>query len=161
MTFRIKPRAAIVPFMWTAFVLATWVSAGHCNDDSAVYVGSEACGQCHEQQYESYKAYSKKSSSFESILKMKKGLTETELKECYSCHTTGYGQPGGFQSAEKTPQLKNAGCEVCHGPGSAHAESEDPDDIQRALDIKSCESCHNEERVKTFDYKPLIYGGAH
>ncbi len=151
----------IITFLLIGILWAAMAPVSVLANSGAEYVGSSVCSQCHEEQYESYLKYSKKSNSYQSILKMKKGLTEAELKQCLSCHTTGYGQPGGFVSAEKTPQLKNAGCEVCHGPGSAHAESEDPDDIQRTLSIQNCEACHNEERVKTFDYKPLIFGGAH
>ncbi len=125
------------------------------------YVGSETCQGCHEDQYASFAAYSKKSHSFNSVVKMEKGLTESELKECYACHTTGYGRPGGFESKDKTPQLKNAGCEVCHGPGSLHAESKDPQDIKGRLTVADCETCHNAERVGAFRYKPLIFGGAH
>src|SRR4030042_5842574 len=81
------------------------------------YVGSDACKDCHEKEYNSFMTYAKKSKSFESIERVRKGLTEEEIKGCYFCHTTGYGKPGGFVSPEKTPHLKNAGCEVCHGPG--------------------------------------------
>lgn len=68
---------------------------------------------------------------------------------------------GGFVSEEKTPELKNPGCEVCHGPGSLHAKTQDPKDIKRKMEIKDCERCHNSERVKAFKFKPLIHGGAH
>lgn len=125
------------------------------------YVGSETCQGCHEDQYASFAAFAKKSHSFDSVVKMQKGLTESELKECYACHTTGYGRPGGFESVDKTPQMKNAGCEVCHGPGSLHAESKDPGDIKGRLTVADCEVCHNAERVGAFRYKPLIFGGAH
>ena len=57
--------------------------------------------------------------------------------------------------------LKNAGCEVCHRPGSIHIESEEAGDIKGELALKDCEACHNGERVKAFNYKPLIYAGAH
>jgi hypothetical protein len=129
--------------------------------ESRHFVGTQTCADCHEEQYETFKQYARKAHSFESIQKMQKGLTQQELKECYACHTTGYGQPGGFVSLEKTPHLKNAGCEVCHGPGSAHVESEDPDDIVTQLDMASCLVCHNSERVANFKFKPLLYGGAH
>src|SRR4030042_5696348 len=70
------------------------------------YVGSDACKDCHEKEYNSFMTYAKKSKSFESIERVRKGLTEEEIKGCYFCHTTGYGKPGGFVSPEKTPHLK-------------------------------------------------------
>jgi hypothetical protein len=125
------------------------------------YVGSDACKKCHEHEYRNFMAYAKKSTSYKSIERVKKGLTAEELRGCYYCHTTGYGKPGGFVSIEKTPNLKNAGCEVCHGPGELHIRTRNPNDIKHHLTIKDCEVCHTPERVKAFRYKPLIHGGAH
>lgn len=125
------------------------------------YVGAEKCAECHESEYKNFTEYAKKSNSFHSIQIMKKGLTNQELKSCFECHTTGYGESGGFKSENETPHLKNAGCEVCHGPGSIHVETNDPDDIKGSLTAKDCEKCHNSTRVGAFRYKPLIYGGAH
>ena len=125
------------------------------------YVGSDACKSCHEKEYNSFMQYAKKSKSFESIERVKKGLTEEEIKGCYFCHTTGYGKPSGFISVEKTPHLKNAGCEVCHGPGEFHIKTINPRDIKRRMTMKDCEVCHTSERVRAFRYKPMIHGGAH
>jgi hypothetical protein len=128
---------------------------------TALYVGSDACKDCHQQEYNSFVKYAKKSKSYNSIERVKKGLTEEEIKGCYVCHTTGYGRPGGFISAEKTPHLKNAGCEVCHGPGGVHVMTRNHNDIKRKMTLKDCELCHTSERVQAFRYKPLIHGGAH
>ena len=129
--------------------------------DQPTYVGSDSCQGCHEEEYSSFVTYAKKSRSFQSIERLKTRLTEEELRKCYSCHTTGYGKPGGFVSPEKTPHLKNAGCEVCHGPGSSHVITEIPTDIKLHLTTEDCEVCHISARVKAFRYKPMIHGGAH
>jgi hypothetical protein len=126
------------------------------------YIGSEACGECHPDQYETFSAYAKKAHSDKSVRIMLSDLTAAEARECYACHTTGYGEPGGFVSFEATPHLAHAGCEVCHGPGSEHADTGgDPTLITRELSLDDCRSCHNDERVANFNYKPLLYGGAH
>lgn len=135
--------------------------AGYGVTDSATYVGSEACADCHEVEYGNYKKFSKKAHSSQSVKIMASDLDAEEVKECFACHATGYGKPGGFVSFEQTPHLANAGCEVCHGPGSLHAEDGDPDLIKRKMTIEECEICHNSERVNNFNYKPLIFGGAH
>jgi hypothetical protein len=125
------------------------------------YVGSSACKECHPEEYENFMTYAKKSVSFQSIERRMKHLTPEEIRLCYPCHTTGYGQPGGFISLEETPHLKNAGCEVCHGPGAEHMQTGDPVKIIGEMSKKDCEKCHISERVKAFKYKPLIHGGAH
>lgn len=127
----------------------------------AIYIGSDACKDCHADEYDSFVTYAKKSKSFESIEKLRRGLLPEDIERCYSCHTTGYGQPGGFVSLEQTPHLKNAGCEVCHGPGSIHVLSRSSADIKRHLTTDVCGQCHISERVKAFRYKPMIHGGAH
>ena len=130
--------------------------------DQAVYVGSAACKDCHPKPYESYVKYSKKAHSSQSIKIMAKKLTPEELRGCFGCHTTGYGKPGGFKSFEETPELANAGCEVCHGPGSAHVDSGgDPAKIQAKMEMAGCEACHNAERVRAFNFKPMLFAGAH
>jgi hypothetical protein len=125
------------------------------------YVGSDACKTCHENEYRNFMAYAKKAISFRSIERVRKGLTDEEVKGCYTCHTTGYGKPGGFISLEKTPHLKNAGCEVCHGPGEFHISMRDSRYIKRKMKIEDCEVCHTSERVRAFRYKPMLHGGAH
>lgn len=125
------------------------------------YVGTDRCNDCHDAQYKNFKTYSKKAHSYKSITTMKKGLTNAEFEQCLECHTTGYGKAGGFRSEQDTPQLRDVGCETCHGPGSIHVETQDPKDIKGKLVAKDCEVCHNSERVSAFKYKPLIFGGAH
>jgi hypothetical protein len=137
------------------------LSLGNERDGETVYVGSMACKECHPEEYSNFMTYAKKSSSFQSIEKQMKHLTPEEIRQCYPCHTTGYGKPGGFVSLEETPYLKNAGCEVCHGPGAEHARTGNPESIIGHLTKKDCEICHISERVKAFKYKPLIHGGAH
>lgn len=125
------------------------------------YVGAAACESCHEDEYASYNKNSRKAHSWNSILKMRGKLSPAEVQECYACHTTGYGKPGGFVSFEKTPELANVGCESCHGPGSLHAESGEAGDIRRTPDINGCLACHNAERIQNFNFKPMLYHGGH
>ncbi|MBW1795604.1 MAG: cytochrome C [Deltaproteobacteria bacterium] len=144
-----------------AFLIFVCATAWAQNPKPSGYVGSDACQDCHETEYENFKTYAKKAHSYESIKVMKKGLTEAEFRKCFECHTTGYKKPGGFRSEQETPNLKNAGCEVCHGPGSLHVETGEPEDIIGSMTAKDCEVCHSAERVGAFHYKPLIHGGAH
>jgi len=141
-------------------VTISW-SSDNAADRAAEYVGSDRCRGCHESEYENFIKYAKKAKSFDAVERMKNGLSEEELKGCYLCHTTGYGKPGGFVSAEKTPSMKNTGCEVCHGPGGIHIRTKNPRDIKTRLKKEDCEVCHTQERVKEFRYKPLIHGYAH
>jgi hypothetical protein len=151
-----------VRFLLMGIVLAIYSPAGHAADQETIrYVGSEACKDCHENEYLYFMTYARKSTSFRSIERLKKELSEQEIKGCYACHTTGYGKDGGFESPDKTPHLRNAGCEVCHGPGGYHVKTQDAKHIKGSLTARDCEVCHTSERINAFRYKPLIHGGAH
>jgi len=151
----------IAPYLYAlVLVLIAWPLMAQERGNNK-YVGSVACQECHEKQYASFQSHARHSRSFESVQKMKTGLTPEEMKECYVCHTMGYGKPGGFISLEKTPELKDVGCEVCHGPGKLHVETENPADINKEVTIDLCNECHIEERVNAFRYKPIIFAGSH
>lgn len=128
---------------------------------SGPFIGSKACGECHEEQHTSFVTHSKKAHTKTGVQKMLSDLKEEERQACYQCHTTGYGR-GGFVSYEETPQFADVGCESCHGPGAEHAEAGgDSAAIVRRPEIKSCEQCHNADRVQNFNFKPLLFSGAH
>jgi hypothetical protein len=123
------------------------------------YVGSAACQPCHAGEYEKFQKYSKKAKSWKSVATMAPKLTPEELRGCYECHVTGYGK-GGFVDYAATPQFADVGCETCHGPGAAHADSGDPSLIGKPT-MATCEGCHNASRVRSFGFKPLLHSGAH
>jgi len=147
--------------VFLASILCAGLQIGVSQASAAGFIGSQACADCHSKEFESYSKSAKKAHSFQSIQIMAAKLSPAELGECYACHTTGYGKPGGFVSMEKTPHLANAGCEVCHGPGEEHAKNGDKALIKTTLSVEQCQTCHNEQRVKSFGFKPMLYGGAH
>jgi hypothetical protein len=98
------------------------------------YVGTKNCKKCHIKQFKSW-ADTKMAKAFEILkpgeraeAKKTAGLDPekdyTTDGECLLCHTTGYGQPGGFVSVEKTPELLGVSCEMCHGAGSEYTKNE-------------------------------------
>jgi hypothetical protein len=114
--------------------------------DQASYVGTDACSTCHPGAREVWngtphsRAYAALSSQFK----------EFNL-ECVSCHVTGYEQPGG-STVTHVEKLQNVGCEVCHGPGSRHAQN--PTDRTRIVGHPStarCLDCHHPPHVEQFD----------
>jgi hypothetical protein len=94
------------------------------------YVGSKKCRMCHIKQYKSWeqtnmaKAFELLKPGARAEQRTAAGLDPekdyTTDAECLSCHTTGYGEPGGFESMEATPTLAGVGCEMCHGAGGEY-----------------------------------------
>jgi hypothetical protein len=92
------------------------------------YQGYNKCKGCHGKEFKSWKEGAMNREAFKALkpgeraeAKVDAGLDPnkdyTSEPECLACHATGYGRPGGFVSAEKTPDLAGVTCEACHGPG--------------------------------------------
>jgi len=108
------------------------------------YVGQETCRRCHENTYTKV-AQMDHARAYESLVKSK----SEGLPECLACHTTGYGEPAGFQTASSEPNLTSVQCESCHGMGTSHKR----DGSYAQVDEKKCLFCHNGERSPEFSYK--------
>ncbi len=88
-------------------------------NEQAKYAGSEACMACHIAEYQIWKN-SKHAHAYEALVKATRPSLRQFDGECIVCHTVGFQHQTGFIDAEKTPHLKNVGCENCHGPASLH-----------------------------------------
>ncbi len=85
------------------------------------YVGSEACAKCHPAEFKQYQT-TKHSHAYDALVKVARRPSNRQFDgECVVCHTVGFEYVGGYENEQKTPHLKNVGCESCHGPGSGHA----------------------------------------
>ncbi len=104
------------------------------------YVGSKRCRMCHGQWYKSWRK-SAKGDSFELLKprvgredKLRVGLDPekdyTIEATCLSCHTVGFGQPGGYaipagddaKAARFAATREGVGCEACPGPGGGFTQ---------------------------------------
>jgi hypothetical protein len=107
--------------------------------------GSAACISCHKNDCTSWSG-SKHSHAWQTL--QAKGYHVDSY--CQQCHTTGYGLPGGFESARRSAALTNVGCESCHGPSAAHVRSVKTKTPFAAKD--QCDRCHDRENSPQFDY---------
>jgi len=131
------------------------------------YVGSAVCADCHDAEYDIWAdGIDGNGGPHE---RATRDLTDpgerTWVKrnfdpECVSCHATGwnpqlyYPYETGFTDILAHDHLSGNGCENCHGPGSAHVESEEAGDeneqLRKAMIVtkaeakaKLCLSCHD------------------
>jgi len=119
--------------------------------DGATYVGSESCESCHESAYAAWEN-SKHANAWETLEKAERGdrygWPVTHYPDCVTCHVVGYRYQSGFVNPEETPELKDVGCEQCHGPGSKHVEDDTVKMTTRGVD--SCIECHDFEQSPGF-----------
>ena len=131
------------------------------------YVGSAACADCHDAEFEIWESGIEGNGGPHE--KATRDLTEpgerTWVKrnfdpECVSCHAVGwnpqqyYPYESAFTDIVAHDHLTGNGCENCHGPGSAHVESEESGDeseeLRKAMIVTKaeakatlCLSCHD------------------
>lgn len=113
----------------------------------AVFVGTEACFDCHAETQDFWKK-NEHAHAWESLEEQGK----TFDADCVSCHVTGYGMAGG-SLVGKTQGREDVQCEACHGPGSKHVEDSLPNSIVGKPTEASCVGCHNEHHSPRFEYK--------
>lgn len=107
--------------------------------------GSEACRDCHAKDWDVWQA-STHAHGWESLVRQGAHVDSY----CQQCHSTGFGLPGGFASARRSPQRVGIGCESCHGPSSAHAETPTLRTPWTARD--RCLQCHDRENSPEFEF---------
>ncbi len=196
-SLRAGPPAAREAASSTAVISMLHATVG---DDagSYSYVGSKKCKKCHIKQHKSW-AKTRMANALD-ILKPGKSK---EMKEkfhldankdystdpaCLRCHTTGFGQQGGYavpdpadkKSVRAAKKLAGVGCESCHGPGSEYVKVFDEilkskrtykvEELYavglRKIDASVCLTCHNDEsptveKGDTFDYEKRKEDGTH
>jgi hypothetical protein len=157
--------------------------------DKAQYVGDKACQKCHFQQHKSWKktgmakamktlapttaADDKALFDKKTAAKLDPAKDYTTDATCLKCHTTGYGEAGGYpadpkkdDAAAKLATLTGSvSCEACHGPGSLYVKYKEPivtknneekkettftwEELSKVgltkPDANACAKCHNKD----------------
>lgn len=117
------------------------------------YTGDKMCGLCHSNQKAQWKI-TEHARAYQSLQAASKQFDAN----CVVCHVVGFGEPGGFYSAQAEPDLRNVGCEACHGPGKSHQASGGTMQTSRVT-MSACRSCHTREHSPTFnpdEYWPRV-----
>jgi len=115
--------------------------------EKVAFVGATKCKMCHNKkssgQYFDDWSKSKHAEAF-SLLKG----DERTNPVCLKCHTTGFGEPGGFEKFvegdEASLKMANVQCEMCHGPGEKHIKSKKDNVVKHEWgpEEKTCLRCH-------------------
>jgi hypothetical protein len=107
------------------------------------YVGVEVCSSCHRSERQFWNL-TQHSAAYATLSSAHKQFN----LDCVSCHVTGYDQPGG-STVVHVEKLSNVQCEVCHGPGSRHADTPLDDKLIALPEQSLCAAqCHHVPHVK-------------
>ena len=114
----------------------------HPSPKPLAYAGSAACAGCHAGPTAQW-ASTRHAGAWASLVEEKR---ERDL-DCWTCHATGAEKDGGPQHpSEVTPALQGVGCESCHGPGAAHAQSPTEHEMVTSPPLSTCVECHDGEQ---------------
>jgi len=107
------------------------------------YVGSKTCKICHDYEYSKWstKAHSHAYATLEKV-------GSQYDPECAICHTVGMRYEQGFISEATTADMKDVGCENCHGPGSEHLKTLGK--VKTTEPKQQCIECHTSERSANY-----------
>jgi hypothetical protein len=109
--------------------------------------GTSNCRLCHPADWRLW-GQSRHAQAWES-LRQKQSHVDPQ---CQRCHTTGYGEPGGFASVKRTPERIAVGCESCHGPSQAHVDDTELRTTRFAAAANRCLDCHDRENSPEFEH---------
>ena len=116
------------------------------------FTGWQVCAECHRQQADFWEKTGH-SSAYQPLVDEEQQFN----LDCIVCHVTAeYGTTkisGNDADLLALPvELRQVGCEVCHGPGKSHAPSRDAAAISRRPAENVCRRCHTPERDEEFNY---------
>ena len=123
--------------------------------EGQTYAGVAACVGCHPAQTEKWQT----TGHARAWAGLEHDGSHTNL-DCVGCHSTGFGQEGGFLRPASAGALIDVQCEVCHGPSLAHAYQ--PGNVsppQRRPTEATCGQCHQWDRSRPFvfeDWLPIV-----
>ena len=115
------------------------------------YTGSKSCKSCHEYEYKKWsgKAHVHAYATLERV-------GSQYDPECIICHVVGFEYESGFVSEPQSSEdLKNVGCENCHGPGSEHIRT--LGQVGTAEPMSDCTDCHTPERSAEYAENEQLY----
>lgn len=121
----------------------------------ADFTGSDSCASCHAAEHAVW-ARGPHARAFASL----EAKGDQHRDECARCHSTGFGEPGGYPDGG--PALAGVGCESCHGPGGNHAGETAPrpgtilglaDKCDSCVILQICGSCHDQEWDPNFEFE--------
>jgi len=114
------------------------------------YAGQDACIACHAEKVA---GWARGPHARAWLHLSQRG--ETRNSRCLGCHTTGFGEAGGFVDAQQNSSLLNVQCEACHGPMRLHAKQASRVGFRPSsglpVGLATCTRCHDEENSPGFD----------
>ncbi|MFT4976597.1 MAG: hypothetical protein ACI8S6_002502 [Myxococcota bacterium] len=116
------------------------------------YASSGGCVNCHTQEFTRWTFTDHAQAAWLSLV----ARDAVDDPECIACHSTGFGEPGGFGelTGGNLRKYKAVQCEACHGPMRGHPEA---DSVHaRPITVETCVGCHDAANSPDFDFEAYL-----
>ncbi|HFQ81782.1 MAG TPA: hypothetical protein ENK33_10490 [Desulfobacterales bacterium] len=111
------------------------------------YIGWRRCGKCHKAEVESWQR-TRHAKAYETLVKKNRQYN----LDCLFCHVTGIDRRHKLAALSVSTDLREVGCESCHGPGRAHAVRPGKNKMRQRPARKICLNCHTPAHDSSFNY---------
>jgi len=118
---------------------------------TGAYVGAARCAGCHRLEFDQWKT-TRHAAAYKTLLDAHRHYQP----RCVVCHVVGFRTRTGYKLGSPEEPLANVQCEVCHGPGGAHAEEPMQARMERTPPESTCLECHNPQHSDAFVYAEKI-----
>ena len=130
-------------------------------DETWQFGSNGACVLCHDAATKQFKT-----TAHASALQTLQSKGRGRDRYCFTCHTTGFAQPGGTRSLDTAiTYFGEVGCESCHGPSVRHVRLNRAQGTRRQVPESVCLGCHRrDQQPEPFDYRAaltLVLGPGH
>jgi hypothetical protein len=118
------------------------------------FVGAARCSTCHATEYGQWQS-TPHASAFKTLLDVHRHYQP----RCVVCHVVGFATAHGYRIEGGDQTLAGVQCEICHGPGAAHAAHPLATNIRKAVPEPVCLTCHDAAHSGPFVYAeklPLV-----
>ena len=137
----------------------TWTSGGTCDPNPCTPVKGDTgitgkfktatvCSKCHQNIHANWS-----DTLHAKALDVLESVGQGTNPDCLKCHTTGYGQDGGFVDRATTNSLAGVQCEACHGAAGEHVNNASDVTLRPPVDLHAtvCGQCHTGEHQPNYD----------
>lgn len=130
---------------------------------AAGYAAASACISCHTSEFARWSTTDHARAWASLVARRDRSPTgpgaptaPTENPDCVGCHSTGFGEPGGFGelTAANLRRFKAVQCEACHGPLAGHPDAADVH--AKPMGPARCTGCHDPANSPGFDYDSYL-----
>lgn len=113
---------------------------------SGAYVGSTACTGCHAPQFAKWRG-TQHATAYDTL----EAKGQQFNVQCLPCHITGPAAQTGQEMLALAHDLRQVGCESCHGPGRAHTLHPGATKADQPT-MATCLRCHKGEHDDSFNF---------